>query len=105
MVKQIQFKNFNPQHKNNRYFVVFEENTYVFVVKWNDYCDCAFLSIYDYNNEPIISSRALTNNCIIRHNKLPHVFYFLQKNGETYEPTIKNIADEFVLAYEYNEGE
>lgn len=102
-MKYITFQNFNSETHYNRYFVTFNENTFIFVVRWNDYCNCAFLSIYDYNNNPIIIGRALINNLIIRNNKLPYVFYFVQKNGETYEPTIDNLANEFVLAYEDGE--
>lgn len=99
-IKYVQLENFDLAHKNFRYFATFDDDTYIFVVKWSDYCECAFLSIYDYNNNPIITGRALVNNLVIRNNKLPHTFFFVNKNGETYEPTLKNIAEEFVLAYE-----
>lgn len=102
-MKYITFQNFNAETHYNRYFVTFNENTFIFVVRWNSYGEHATLSIYDYNNVPIIMGKALVNNLIIRNNKLPYIFYFIQKNGETYEPTIENIASEFVLAYE--EGE
>ena len=32
-------------------------------------------------------------------NNLPYTFYFRHINGETYEPTLENIASEFVLLY------
>ena len=102
-MKYLTFSNFNSETHYNRYFVTMGEETYIFVVRWSEYCDCAFLSIYDYNNNPIISGRALVNNLIIRNNKLPYIFFFLQKNNETYEPTIDYIASEFVLAYEDGE--
>lgn len=99
-LKYLQFKNFNKRHQNNRYFLTLSENTYMFKVEWNKYCQCAFLSIYDDNNNPIISGRALTNRLYIRHNELPHNFFFFQQNGKTYEPTINNIESEFILSYD-----
>ena len=103
--KYLELKNLNSQNKNIRYFVTFDnvEDTFIFYVYWDKDCDCAFLSIYDYNNNPIITGRALVNRLIIRNNKLPYEFYFLQINNETYEPTIDNIASEFVLAYDDSE--
>ena len=43
---------------------------------------------------------ALFNNLKIRNNKLPYVLYFVHLTGETYEPTIDNIASEFAIAYD-----
>ena len=99
----ISFKNINKDVKKATYFIELAENTYIFIVRWNSYDNCAYLTITDYEDEPIIMGRALVNNCIIRSNKLPYVFMFVQKNGEKYEPTIDNIADEFVLVYEDGE--
>lgn len=90
---------FNAENPSVNYFLELKENTYIFNVKWNNYCDCAFLSIYDYYNNPIITGKALVNNLKIRNNKLPYVFYFTHINEETYEPTIDNISKDFVLAY------
>ena len=99
MYKQINFNNFNEKKSYVRYFIVLKEKTYIFTLRWNDYCDCGFISIANYENNPIISNRALTNGLQIRNNKLPYVLYFRQINGETYEPTIDNISTEFVLLY------
>lgn len=94
------FKNFNSDNQYNRYFVTIKDNTYNFTVRWSDYCDCGFLSIYDYNNNPIVMGKALTNGLIIRNKNLPYIFYFMQINDETYEPTIDNIASEFAIFYD-----
>lgn len=99
MYKQITFNDFNEKNSYVRYFITLKEVTYIFTLRWNFYCDCGFISIADYENSPIISSKALTNGLQIRNNKLPYVLYFRQINGETYEPTIENIATEFVLLY------
>ena len=98
-MKYFRFKNFNSENKNYRYFITIDDKDYSLVVRWSDECNCAFLSIYDYYNNPIITGRALVNNLIIRNNNLPSVFIFTHLNGETYEPTIDNIADEFGLYY------
>ena len=103
MQYSINFKQLNINNQYIRYFYTISENTYIFTVRWSEYCNCAFLSINDYENNPIISGVALVNGLRIRNNNLPYVFYFVQINGETYEPTIDNIADEFVLVYEDGE--
>ena len=103
MIQTISFNNFNSDNLYTQYFTDIGEDTYIFTVRWSDYCNCAFLSINDYENNPIISGLALVNGLRIRNNNLPYVFYFVQINGETYEPTIDNIADEFVLVYEDGE--
>ena len=104
-MKQIQFKNFNEKNKNNRYYVNLKDNTYIFNVRWNEYAECAFLSISDYNNNSIIKGKALVNRLKIRNRLLPYVFVFLQVNGETYEPTLDIIAKEFMLCYEDGEDD
>lgn len=103
MINSIQFKSFNKEHKYINFFVELKENTYIFTVRWSDYCDCAFLNIKDYEDNPIISGLALTNGLKIRNNKLPYEFYFIQVNEETYEPTLDNLAEEFVLVYDDGE--
>ena len=99
----IKFNNLSNDTPYKQYFTNIGENTYIFTVRWSEYCNCAFLSINDYENNPIVSGVALVNGLRIRNNNLPYVFYFVQINGETYEPTIDNIADEFVLVYEDGE--
>lgn len=103
MIKQINFNNLNNNTPYKQYFINIGEYTYIFTVRWSEYCDCAFLSINDYENNPIISGVALVNGLKIRNNNLPYMFLFTQINGETYEPTIDNIANEFVLVYEDGE--
>lgn len=103
MIKEIQFNNLNIKTSYKQYFIEISEQTYIFTVRWSEYCDCAFLSIADYENNPIVTGVALVNGLKIRHNDLPYEFYFIQKNGETYEPTIENIANEFTLLFEDGE--
>lgn len=103
MENYIKFNNLNFNEPYKQYFATIGEQTYILTVRWGEYSNCAFLSIADYENNPIVTGIALVNGLKIRHEKLPHVFYFMQINGETYEPTIDNIAEEFVLVYEDGE--
>lgn len=100
---QISLKDFGLNNPYIRAFVPIQDNTYIFIIQWSFYCDCAFLSITDYNDTPIVSGKALVNGLKIRNHDLPYTFYFLQKNGETYEPTLDVISSEFVLFYDDEE--
>lgn len=100
MQNNIFFNDFNNKNPYINYFVEIKDETYILAVRWSTYCNCAFLSISDYNNNPIISGLALTNNLIIRNDKLPYRFIFNNIYGETYEPTLDNIATEFALVYD-----
>ena len=103
MQYSIQFQKLNEQNLYQQYFFTIADVTYIFTVRWSEYCKCAFLSIADYENNPIVTGIALVNGLKIRHNDLPYDFYFVQINNETYEPTIDNIATEFALIYEDGE--
>lgn len=96
----IRFKDINDDNPYSTYFISLKEETYIFTVRWNNYASCAFLSIADYNNNPIISGKALVNGLKIRNKNLPYIFAFLHKTSETYEPTIDNLASEFMLMYD-----
>lgn len=102
-INSITFKSFDKEHKYINFFVDLKDDTYVFTLRWNDYSECAFLSITDYENNPIISGLALVNNLKIRNVNLPYDFYFVQINGETYEPTLDNLASEFAIVYDDGE--
>lgn len=84
-------------------FLTLNEQIYILNVTWSNYCQCAFLDIYDDRNNPIIMGRALVNNLKIRNNKLPYEMYFVHLTGETYEPTLDNISKEFALVYDDGE--
>lgn len=96
----LNFNNFNEDNPYVRYFIELKEQTYIFIVQWNKYCNCAFLSISDYDNNDIIKGIALTNGLKIRNNKLPYILEFMHLTGETYEPTIETIEKEFALVYD-----
>ena len=99
-IKQLSLKGLDIETLNIKYFVELNEQTYIFSVRWSNYCKCAFLSISDYNDNPIISGLALTNKLKIRNSKLPYTMFFIHLMGETYEPTIDNISSEFALVYD-----
>lgn len=99
-MKYIQLKNFNIDNQNNTYYVNIADDTYIFRVRWSEYCDCGFLSISDYNDNKIVSGKALVNNLIIRNHKLPYTMFFVHLDGEKYEPTLDTIANEFAIVYE-----
>ena len=99
----IKLKNFNSNNQKNTYFVVLNNKTYIFLVRWSEYCKCAFLSIRDDENNDIVSGKALVNGLVIRNNKLPYVLYFFQIDGKNYEPNLDIIADEFVLYFDSEE--
>lgn len=100
MIQTISLNGFDNNSPCVRYFIELKENTYIFTVRWIDYCDCAFLNITDYDDNPIITGLALVNGLTIRNSKLPYEMEFLQINGETYEPTIDNISNEFAFIYD-----
>lgn len=97
--KIITFDKISKKQNYKQYFIDIDEQTYSFTLRWSPYSNCAFLSISDYNDNPIISGRALTNGLTIRNNLLPYVFRFLQLNGETYEPTLSTLSSEFGLIF------
>lgn len=78
-----------------------DDNMYNISVKWNDYAQCAFLWLYDADMNPIVLGRALVNNLLIRTDRrlLPQDLRFAHINGETYEPTLDNIGEEFAFFY------
>lgn len=102
-IQGIFLEGFNKNNQNVRYFVTLKEQPFVFSLKWSNYCQTAFLSIKDDEDNDIISGRALTNNLKIRNNKLPFTLCFVQIDGKTYEPTLNNISSDFVLAYDDGE--
>lgn len=99
-VQTITFSGINEDNPNNRYFVTLNDENFIFKIKWRNECNCAFLSIADDDNNPIISGRALVNGLYIRNHNLPYVMVFAHINGEKYEPTIDTISTEFALVYD-----
>lgn len=99
-VISITLNNFNEENQYVRYFIQLKNDTFVFIVRWNKYCNCAFLNILDSKNNPIIEGITLVNNLVIRNNRLPYILEFIHLTGETYEPTLHTIATEFAFVYD-----
>ena len=81
------------------YYTNFGNESFRFSFKWNEYCDCCFLSIYDNNGNDIITGIALTTKRkIITDNRILPSFTFMHKDGLTLEPTAETIKD-YIIAY------
>ena len=92
-----------PDLSENKFvsiFTSFKNITYKLTFKWNEYCNCVFLSIYDSNGELINGGNALCNKSIIHtdRTKLP-TFYFIHNQDVNLEPTPETFK-EYILAYE-----
>ena len=95
--RTIILKDINYKTPNRYYYITLKDKIYRFDVRWNKYGKYAILSIYNSENQAIITGRAMTNGLKIRNNKLPYVMYFLQKDGKTYEPDLDCFSSDFVL--------
>lgn len=90
--------------KENPYIsstVELEDKLFNFTIRWNDYAECAFVSIYDVDMNPIVLGRALVNNLLIRTDRrlLPKDLRFVNSNGDNYEHELDNISQEFAFIY------
>lgn len=94
-------KGFGRNNYNILSTITLDDRLFNFSIKWNDYAQCAFLWLYDADMNPIILGRALVNNLLIRTDRrlLPQDLRFAHINGETYEPTLDNIGEEFAFFY------
>ena len=81
------------------YYATVGDSIYRFSFRWNDYCDCCFLDIYDGDGNAVRTGNALCTNRVIKGDTrvLPD-FCFIHKEGSGLEPTIDTIKD-YVLAY------
>lgn len=96
----IKLKNFNRSNQKNTYFVILNNKTYIFLVRWSEYSKCGFITIKDDEGKEIVTGKALVNGLVIRNHNLPYIFYFFQIDGKNYEPTLDIIAEEFVLYFD-----
>lgn len=94
-------KGFNQNNYNITSTVTLDDRLFNFTIKWNNYAQCAFLWLHDADMNPIVLGRALVNNLLIRTDRrlLPQDLRFAHINGETYEPTLDNIGEEFAFFY------
>lgn len=87
------------ENKIVSYFTNINNNPYKFLFKWNEYCDCCFLSIYNNIGESILTGIALTvNRDIITDNRLLPSLKFVNQYGLNLEPTPETLKD-YVFVY------
>lgn len=80
------------------------DKIFTFEVRWDFTFDFGYLVIRDENNKIILGSTALVNNLKIKldYRILPGFLRFVHVEGESYEPEIDNIEEEFIF-YHVNE--
>lgn len=95
------FVGLNRDNPKYIYPVSINNKNFTFMVFWDVLCECAFILIYDANNEVVLGATALVNNLKITIDQriIPGYFEFKHIDGEKYEPEINNIAEEFYLRY------
>ncbi len=92
-----------PDLSNNKFISIytnFGDETYRMTFKWNEYCNCCFMSIFDSNGEEVNTGNALVAGAVILtdRRKIP-TLYFLHKDNLSGEPTPETIKD-YILYYE-----
>lgn len=77
------------------------DKTFNLEVRWDFLFNFGYIIIRDENNDVIVGATALVNNLIIKtdQRKLSGYLKFVHKNGETYEPEINNIEEDFIFYY------
>lgn len=87
------------ENKNISIYTNFNDTSYKFQFKWNNYCDYCFLDIYDENGDAISTGNGLVGNTVILTDtrKIP-ILYFLNINGEEKIPTLETMKD-FCIYY------
>lgn len=80
-------------------YVSIGNKTFRFTFKWNEYCDCCFVSIYDADGNPINTGTAFTVNSYIHtdHRVLPTLF-MAHSDSLAIRPTRETIKD-YVIVY------
>jgi hypothetical protein len=92
-----------PNLKENK-FISFYTNinnkSFKFSFRWNEFCKCCFLSVFDSLGNQITTGNALTNKTRILTDKriLPHLV-FIHKNMKNVEPTPSTLSD-YRIIYE-----
>lgn len=92
-----------PDLKTNKFVSFYTQingSVFKFLFKWNEFCECCFLSIYDSDGNEINTGNALVNSSVIDNDNrvLPNLFFF-HKDGLTVEPTLETFNN-YGLAYE-----
>lgn len=88
------------ENKFVSFFTSIGKETFRLTFKWNEYCDCCFMSIYDSKGNSVKTGIGLTTKEIIYNDKrvLPDI-YFRHKDNLSVEPTAETLKD-YILLYE-----
>lgn len=96
-----------PDLSENKFvsiYVNFGEETFRITFKWNEYCNCCFMSIYDGEGNEVNTGNALVAGAIIlTDQRILPTLYFLHKENLHLEPTAETIKD-YILYYENSSG-
>ena len=86
-------------------YVNFGDETYRMTFKWNEYCECCFMSIFDGEGNEVNTGNALVAGTIILtdRRKIP-TLYFFHKDNLSKEPVAETMKD-YILYYEDTSGE
>ena len=75
-----------PDLSENKFvsiFVTLKNAPYRLTFKWNEYCDCCFMSIFDSEGNPLNAGNALTTKSIIESDNVN----IEKANPIVYDPT------------------
>lgn len=88
------------ENKFVSFYTTIRNKTFKMSFKWNEYCDCCFMSIFDSDGNEIRTGIALCTDSVIHTDKrvLPEMA-FVHKDGLTLSPTANSIKD-YVILYE-----
>lgn len=92
-----------PDLSKNKFvsmYVNFGTETIRMTFKWNSFCECCFMSMFDSNGNAVNTGNALVNRTVILtdRRKIPTML-FVHKDGLMVEPNVQTIKD-FILYYE-----
>lgn len=80
------------------FYTTINGKSYHFIVKWNEYCNCAILDIYDNKGNEVKTGTALNCNTVIGGDKREMPFLvFKHKDNSTIEPTPETFKDYWIF--------
>lgn len=82
------------ENKFVSYYASLGDSVFRFSFRWNDYCGCCFLDIYDGDGNAVRTGNALCANRLIKGDTrvLPDLC-FIHKEGLALEPTQETLKD------------
>lgn len=95
--------NFNNDNPRVRKLANIGNKNYVLECFWSNYSNCAYMTIKDDSEESIVNNIALVNGLVIRSKDIPYPIYFKHKDNQTYEPSLEDIATDFIITFDDEE--